>query len=37
MRVFGVGLLTLIMILVVGYMVGVLYPSFGQSLKAKLG
>lgn len=37
MRIFGIGLVTLIMILAVGYMVGVTFPGVGQSLKAKLG
>jgi hypothetical protein len=36
-KLFGVGLVTLLMILAVGYMVGVLYPGIGSSLKAKVG
>ena len=37
MRLFGVGLVTLVMILAVGYMVGVMFPGLGQTLKSKVG
>lgn len=37
MRVFGISLITLVMILAVGYMVGITFPGIGNGLKAKLG
>ena len=37
MKFFGVGVVTLIMLLTVGYMLGVIYPGFGNTLKAKIG
>lgn len=37
MRVFGISLLTVVMILAVGYMVGVTFPGIGSGLKSKLG
>ncbi len=37
MKLFGVGVITLVMLLAVGYMVGVLYPGIGAGLKAKIG
>jgi hypothetical protein len=32
MKVFGVGLISLVMILAVGYMIGVLYPGIGKKV-----
>lgn len=37
MRLFGVSLVTLVMILAVGYLVGVMYPALGNSTLTKIG
>lgn len=37
MRLFGVSLVTLIMILAVGYLVGAMYPTIGQGIFTKVG
>jgi hypothetical protein len=37
MKLFGVSLVTLLMLLAVGYLVGAMYPSIGQGIFSKAG
>lgn len=37
MKIFGIGIVTMVVLLFLGYMAGVMFPGLGNAVKSKIG